>query len=204
MIIKRTQPAAVSDFSGLVDDVNAFRPTSVGEVCRFVHVVHADGQRKMEALDEIVGDGNALRQSLRLRIANVFIHIAFHLPFVLRMRFANINGQEIRLGFVIVIKIDEITYLAAKRRSGITAEDQNKRALADAVAQMELGLSVEAHQRDIRRTIADVEIAAMPLRQGVAQEAVHVTRPAHEMAEHGEAEGENGEQCERCPLPLTE
>jgi hypothetical protein len=29
---------------------------------------------------------------------------------------------------------------------------------------MEFGLSIEAHQRDVRSAVADVEIAAMPLR----------------------------------------
>jgi hypothetical protein len=118
----------------------------------------------MEALDEIVGDGHALRQSLRLRIANVFVHIAFHLPFVLRMRFANVNGQKISASFVIVVEIYEVAYLAAEGRSGVAAEDQNERALADAIAEMEFVLSIEAHQRDVRSAVADVEIAAMPLR----------------------------------------
>jgi hypothetical protein len=77
----------------------------------------------MEALDEIVGDGDALRQSLRLRIANVFVHIAFHLPFVLRMGFAYVNGQKIRASLVIVVEIYEVAYLAAKGRSGVAAKD---------------------------------------------------------------------------------
>jgi hypothetical protein len=119
------------------------------------------------------------------------------------MRFANINGQEIRLGFVIVIEIDEVAYLAAEGRSGIAPEDQDKRALADAVAEMKLGLPVEAHQRDIRSTIAHVEIATMPLWQGVAQEAVDIARAAHEMAEHAVSDGENREQYQCCQLPLT-
>ena len=123
MIVKRSQSASIGYFPGFVDDVNALGPTSVSQVCRFVHVIHADGQREMKALDEIVGDGDALSERLRLGIANSFVHVAFHLPFVLRMRFANINGQEVRLRFVIVIEIDEVAYLAAEGRSGIAAED---------------------------------------------------------------------------------
>jgi hypothetical protein len=123
MIVKRSQSASIGYFPGFLDDVNALGPTSVSQVCRFVHVIHADGQREMKALDEIVGDGDALSERLRLGIANAFVHVAFHLPFVLRMRFANINGQEVRLRFVIVIEIDEVAYLAAEGRSGIAAED---------------------------------------------------------------------------------
>ncbi len=145
MVIKRPQPAAVNDFPRLIDDVYTLGPASVGEVGGFVHVVHAEGQREMEALDEIVGDRNALRQSLRLRVANVFVHIAFHLPFVLRMRFADVNGQKIRASFVIVVEIYEVAYLAAKGRSGVAAKNQNERALADTIAEMELRLAIEAH-----------------------------------------------------------
>jgi len=194
MVIEWSQPAAVNDFPRLIDDVNTLGPASIGEVGGFVHVVHAEGQWKMEALDEIVGDGDALRQSLRLRIANVFVHIAFHLPFVLRMRFADVNGQKIRASFVIVVKIYEVAYLAAEGRSGVTAKDQNERALADAIAEMEFRLSIEAHQRDVRSAVTDVEVAAMPLRQRVAQKAVHVAWAAHEMAEHAVNKGENYEE----------
>ena len=191
MVIKWPQPAAVNDFPRLIDNVDTLGPAPVGEVGGFVHVVHAEGQREMEALDEIVGDGHALGQSLRLRVANVFVHIAFHLPFVLRMRFADVNGQKIRASFVIVVKIYEVAYLAAKGRSGVAAEDQNERALADAIAEMELRLAIEAHQRDVRSAVADVKVAAMPLRQRVAQEAVHIARAAHEMAEHAVNKDEN-------------
>src|SRR5580704_7533874 len=111
----------------------------------------------MEALDEVVGDGNPLHQSLRLRVANVFVHIAFHLPFVLRMGFADVNGQKIRASFVIVVKIYEVAYLAAEGRSGVAAKDQDERALADAIAEMKLCLAIEAHQRDVRSAVADVK-----------------------------------------------
>ncbi len=69
---------------------------------------------------------------------------------------------------------------------------------------MKFGLTVEAHEQDIGSAVADVEIAAMPLRQGVAQEAVHVARAAYEMAERTVTDGENCEQYESCPLPLTQ
>src|SRR5580704_864657 len=151
----------------------------------------------MEALDEVVGDGNPLHQSLRLRVANVFVHVAFHLPFVLRMGFADVNGQKIRASFVIVIKIYEVAYLAAEGRSGVAAKNQNERALADAIAKVEFRLPIEAHQRDVRSAVANVEVAAMPLRQRVAQEAVHVARATHEMAEHAVNKDENYEQYKR-------
>jgi hypothetical protein len=110
------------------------------------------------------------------------------------MRFADVNGQKIRPSFVIVIKIYEVAYLAAKGRSGVAAKNQNEWALADAIAEMKFRLAIEAHQRDVRSAVADVEVAAMPLRQRVAQEAVHVARAAHEMAEHAVADDKDYEQ----------
>jgi hypothetical protein len=59
---------------------------------------------------------------------------------------------------------------------------------------MKLCLSVEAHEWDIRSTIPDVKIAAMPLRQRVTQEAVHVARATYEMAKHAVADSKNCEQ----------
>jgi len=110
------------------------------------------------------------------------------------MRFADVNGQKIRASFVIVVKIYEVAYLAAKGRSGVAAKNQDKRALADAIAKTKFRLPIEAHQRDIRSAVADVKVAAMPLRQRVAQEAVHVARAAHEMAEHAVNKDEHYEQ----------
>ena len=204
VVVKGAQSATVGDFPGLIDDVNTLRPPAVSQIGGFVHVIYGNRQREVEALDEVVSNGDALRKRLRLRIANALVHVTLHLPFVLGMRFANINGQEVRLGFVIVVKVYEVAYLAAERRSGVTSENQDKRSLADAVAEMKFGLTVEVPQRDVGGAVADVEIAAMPLRKGIAQEAVHVTRAAHEMAQHAITDGENCEQCESCPLPLTQ
>jgi hypothetical protein len=69
-----------------------------------------------------------------LRVTHALIHVRFHLPFIQRMRFANINRQKIRAIFVIVVEIHEVAYLAAKRRSGVAAEDQHQRPLANAIA----------------------------------------------------------------------
>jgi len=110
------------------------------------------------------------------------------------MRFPDVNSQKIRASFVVVIKIYEVAYLAAEGRSGVTAKNENERSLADTIAEVELRLAIEAHQRDVRSAVADVEVAAMPLRQRVAQEAVHVARAAHEMAEHAVNKDENYNQ----------
>jgi hypothetical protein len=204
MIVEGPESATVHDHTRFIDDVNALRPSTVGEVGSLLHVIYANRQRKVEALDEIVGDGYALGQRLRLRVTNALVHVAFHLPFVLRMGFAYIDGQKVRLSFVIVVKIYEVAYLATEGRSGITSENENQRTLPDTVAQMKCGLPIEIHESDVGRAISHAQIAAMPLRQCVAKESVNVAWPAHEMAEGAVAHREDGNDYEDCPLPPTQ
>lgn len=170
----------------------------VGDVA---HRVHAERQREFEALREIVGDGKALAERFRLRIADVLVNVALLLPFVLRMSFADIDGEEIGAVFVIVVELDEVTYLAAEGRSGVAAENEDEGAMADMVADAEGGLAIERVEGGVGRAIAHFQIAAMPLRESVAEEAVNVARAAHEMREHAESEGEEQDEREERPFP---
>jgi hypothetical protein len=80
---------------------------------------------------------------VRLRVANILIHVRLHLPFIEWMRFADVHGEKIGAILIVVIQSDEVAYLAAKWRSGVAAENENQRALADAVAQMKSRMAVE-------------------------------------------------------------
>jgi hypothetical protein len=110
------------------------------------------------------------------------------------MCFADVNGQKIRPSFVVIVEIYEVAYLATEGRSGVAAKNQNEWSLADAIAEMELCLTVETYERDVRSAVADVQIAAMPLRQRVTKKSVDVARAAHEMAEHAVADDKDYEQ----------
>jgi hypothetical protein len=134
MIVERAQASAINDFPGFVNNVEAFRPCCIGVIGNVVHVVHGKRQGKMETLDEVVGDGDSLREGMRLGVANVLIHVGLHLPFIERMSLADIDGEEIGAVLVIVIERDEVAYLAAERRSGVASEDQDQWALADPFA----------------------------------------------------------------------
>ena len=134
MIVEWAEAAAIHDFSGLIKDVETLGPCGVGVVRDVEHIVHGEWQRKMESLDEIIGDGDPLHESMRLGIADSLIHVGFHLPFVERMSFADVDGEEIGAVLVIVIERDEVAYLAAEGRSGIAAENEDQRTLADAIA----------------------------------------------------------------------
>src|SRR5690348_7020211 len=181
MVIERPQATAINYLPRFINDVNPLRPAAVGAVRGIIHRINGDGQRKMKTRHKIIGDSDALHERGRLRIADVLGDIGFHLPFVLRMRFADVNGQKIRAIFVVVVNLDEISDLAPERRSSVTAENEHKRTLADAVPQMEIGFPVERNQPRIRRLLSKLHVALAPVRQGVTQKSINVARPAHEM-----------------------
>ena len=155
----------------------------------------------MEALDEVVGDGDSLREGVRLGVADALIHVGFHLPFIERMSFADIDGEEVGAVLVIVIESDEVAYLAAEGRSGVTSEHQDQRAPADPFAQVKGGLAVEREQAHIRRAVAYMKVSVAPLRKRVTQETVDVARTAHQITENAVTGAENYDENERRPFP---
>jgi len=205
IVIEGTHTAAVGDASALVNHVEAFGPRRVGEVGGVAHVVDSEGQIKFEALDEIVGDDDALRECLRLGVADVIFifQIRFHLPFIGGMGFAHVDGQEIRVVFVVFIKLNDVADLATKGRSSKTAEDENERAVAGAFTNVKTVDAVERDDTCVRRVAAHFQIAAMHVRQGVANHAVGVLRASRHVGEKGEcADKQNGNDGER-PFPET-
>jgi hypothetical protein len=203
VVIERPNSSAIRDPALLINNIDTLRPRRVGVIRDVVHIVHAEGHWKMKTLDEIVGDGHALLGGVRLRVTNILIHVRLHLPFIERMRFADVHGEKIGAILVVVIQSDEVAYLAAKRRSGVAAEYENQRALADAIAQMKRGVAVERQQSDVWSGVADVQIAVAPLRQRIAQKSINVARPAHHVAERSVDTGQNNDQHNRRPFPPT-
>ena len=190
MIVEWAQAPAINDFPGFVNNVEAFRPCCVGVIGNVVHVVHGKRQGKVKTLDEVVGDGDSLHEGVRLGVADVLIHVGLHLPFIERMRLANIDGEEVGAVLVIVIERDEVAYLAAEGRSGVASEDEDQWALADPFAQVKGGLAIECEQPHVRRAVADMKIAIAPLRECVAQETVDVARTTHQVTEGAIARAE--------------
>src|SRR5258705_11852035 len=89
--------AFVRDAALLVDDVEALGPGGVGVVGGVVHFVDSEGNGILEALGEVVGDGDALFKRFRLGVADIIFvfFVGLHLPFVQRVGFANVDGEEI-------------------------------------------------------------------------------------------------------------
>lgn len=155
MVIERSEPAAVNNFSGFVDDVNALRPATVEAVSGIAHSINGDGNWIMEAAHKIVGDGDTLSERFGLRVANVFSNIRLHLPLVLRVRLANIHSQEVSAIFVIVINLGEIPDLAAKWRSSVATENKDQRAFANPIVHIHCFLAIEGKYSRIGGLVAD-------------------------------------------------
>lgn len=136
--MERPHPSAIRDVACSIDDVQPLWPRRVSAVRRIAHVIDAKRQRKFVARGEILGDGHALFQRLRLRVANVIFHVGLHLPFVGGMRFADVHGEKIRFVFVIVVNLNDVAHLAAEGRSGEAAKHQDQRACADAFPNMKV------------------------------------------------------------------
>jgi hypothetical protein len=152
-------------------------------------------------MNEVIGDGDSLGEGVRLGVADVLIHVGLHLPFIERMSFAYVDCEEVGTVLVIVIKRDEVAYLAAEGRSGVTSEDEDQRTLADPFAQVKGGLAVESEQAYVRRAVADMKIAVAPLRKRITQETVDVARTSHQVTENAIARAEKYDESERRPFP---
>jgi len=92
IVVEGAHAAAIGDAAGFVNDIEAFRPGGIGVVGGVAHVIDAESDRILEALDEIVGDGDALREGLRLGVTDVVLYVGLHFPFVSRMSFADVDG----------------------------------------------------------------------------------------------------------------
>jgi len=203
VVVEGAHAASVGDVAGLINDVEAFRPGGVRVVGGVVHVIDAEGNGKLEALGEIVGDGQALRERFRLRVADVVFQVGFHLPFVGGMRLANVDGQKIGVVFVVVVDRNDVANLAAKGWSSKTAEDENQRAGAGAFADVKMIFAVERHEARVGGVVADFQRAAVHVGQGVVQHADGIFRTAGHVGEHAESGHEENREDARRPFQKT-
>ncbi len=149
-VVEWADAAAVGDVAALINDVNAFGPGGVRVIGGVAHVVDSEGQGEFESFRKIIRDHHTLLERFWLGVTNVVFYIRFHLPFVGGMRLANVNGQKIGVVLVVLINLNDVTNLAAKRRSSKTAEDEHEGPRAGAFADVEMIRSIEGHQPSVR------------------------------------------------------
>ena len=176
IVMERSHAATIGDAARFVDDVEAFGPRRISVVGGVIDVVDAEGNRVVEPLDEIVRDGYALSQSLRLGITDIVLHVGSHLPLIGGMSFAHVDGQEVGVILIVIVNLHHVTDVAAKRRSSVAAEYDDERASAGAFANVEMICAIESEEPGVGSIIADFERAAVHVGQGIAQHAVSVLR----------------------------
>ena len=201
VVMKWPHAAAIRDAAGFVDNIEALGPGGVGVIGGVGEVVDTKRNGVVEALDEIVGDGDALRESLRLSVADVVLHVRFHLPFVRRVSFAHVNGQKVSVLFIVVVKLHHVTDVAAEGRSSVAAEDDDQRAAASAFANVEMIGAIESHEPRVGSVVADFQIAAVHVGQGIAHHAVSVLGAARHFAEHEERGDQQHQKNGDRPFP---
>ena len=182
VVIERAHAAAVSNVAGFVDDVEAFGPCRVGVVRGVVDVIDAESDGIVKALDEIVCDGDALREGFWLGVTHVVLHVGLHLPLVGWVRFTDINSQKVGVILVIVVNLHHVTDVATEGRSSVAAEDDDEWAGAGALANMEMSRPIESDEPSVRSVVANLQAAAMHVGQGVAHHAVNVFGAARHFA----------------------
>jgi len=99
------------------------------------------------------------------------------------MGFADVDGQEIGAVFIVVVDLRDIANLATEGRSSETAEDQDERLAFGAFADVKARGAIERDEGGVGCVGADLEIAAVHVRQGVADHADGVLGAAGEDAE---------------------
>ena len=182
IVIERAHAAAIGDAARFIDDVEALGPGGVGVVGGVGHVVDPEVDGIVEALDEIIGDGDALRERFRLGVADVIFDIGFHFPLVGGMSFADVHGEEVSVIFVIVVNLHHVADVAAERRSSVAAEDDDERAGASAFANVEVSRTVESEEASVGSGVADFQRAAVHVGQGIAHHEVGVSGAARHFA----------------------
>jgi len=90
------------------------------------------------------------------------------------MGFANIHGQKIGALFIVVVDLDDVANLAAKRRSSKTSEHQYERTFMSSFANVKMVDTVQRDDSRVRRVAADFQRAAMHVRQRIPDHPIGI------------------------------
>jgi len=94
-------------------------------------------------------------EGLRLREQDSLCFVGFDLPLVGRMRFTNIDDEEVYLIAEATMQFFQVPNLGTEGRSSITSEDQGYRFTPPKRRELNLLVTTEARQSEIRRVRTD-------------------------------------------------
>ena len=106
------------------------------------------------------------------------------------MRFANVNGQKIRMLLVVLINLNDVADLATKRRSSKTPEHQHEGPLMSSLTDVETANAIQRDNPRVRRIAAHFQRAAMHVRQCVTHHTVSVLRASRHEGQYGKSSEE--------------
>ena len=201
LVVEWTDPTAVSDAAALINDVNSLRPRGIGVIGGVAHVIDSEGQSEVESFDEIIRNRHALLECFRLRVTNVVFEIRFHLPLVGGMRFANVNRQEISAFLVILINLNDVAHLAAKRWSSKTPEDENEWTIVRTFANVKTADTIQRDDARVRRIATDSQHSAMHVGQRVAHHTVRILGAPGHVGQSRKGSHKEHAQYSRRPFP---
>src|SRR5690349_23141524 len=101
------------------------------------------------------------------------------------MRFANVNGEEIRAIFVVVIDLDHVADVVPEWRSSVAAKNYDERSRAGAFTQMKVARAVQGQKANVRCIFTHAQLAAMHVRESVSHHAIDVFGAAGHKRETG-------------------
>jgi len=110
--------------------------------------------------------------------------------------FTDIDGEEIGAVFIVVVDLRDVANLATERRSSEAAEDENEWFAVCACADVKARCAIERDEGGVGGVAADLEIASVHVREGVADHADGVFGAAGHDAEAdcgGEDESADGD-----------
>jgi hypothetical protein len=141
-----------------INEINPIRPARVGTFDGIVHVID-NGRNLDPKLPHATGSDPAAFVEALWRSKDHFVtDVTGHLPNVAGVSFLNVDNEETNPVFVLFVEFVERGNLPAKRRSGITAEDEHDGAVAAEVRQLYPGGLPVGSQPEIWRQIPNLQV----------------------------------------------
>lgn len=145
----------------LVDHVQAVWPAGIRFLCCVFDVVEQCRDFDLEPTHTGVGHGLALGVGLRVGVNDALPLVDGELPAIARMRFLDVDDEELGAIFVLAVEIVEGGNLPPERRSSVAAEDEDDGAPGEVAqfhaaglvmpGEIEIGCCVAGGQRATAR-----------------------------------------------------
>lgn len=126
-----TGGAFEGDAALFVDDVEPVRPGGIGLFRCVFDVVEECGDFDFQTADAGVGHGLTLRVRLRVGVNDALFLVDGELPAIARMRLLDVDDEELRAVFVLLVETVEGRNLPPEWRSSVTAEDEDDGAAGE-------------------------------------------------------------------------